>query len=278
MSEPPAKEPGFDTDLDLAQPDTLDEAEAARLLDWYAKSHGDGSIALTPFVPFLIKHRPGALKRYRAYPQAIHETSGLPQAAIALIWLHHYMVIANANGVAYQVIAAREWGASKDEVLDVVQLTFLEAGPLGVSAVAEKAAAYLDAWPAAEARRVENPWPAGWEPAPADATTSRGRDVPRYVSFLGEHAPSILKALLGRYEQALRDSSIPAPLIPLLHLHTAAIRGDLAGARSAAKDVRAAGVSAAQAVGTLAFAFLYMTEASIERVIVEVEDLFVDWA
>lgn len=279
MSGGPEQEPGFETDLDLSQPDTLDEGEAARLIEWYEQSHGDGDIELTSFVPFLIKHRPGALKRYRALPQAIHESSALPQAAIALIWLHYYMVIANAKGIAYQVIAARQWGASKAEVLDVVQLTFLEVGPLGVNAVADRAATYLDGWPADEPRRVANPWPDGWEPASPDAASAaHDGDVPRYVSFLGEHAPWVLEAMMGRREQAIRNSSLPAPLIPLLHLHTAAIRGDLAGARTAATDARAAGVSASQAVGTMAFAFLYMPEAMIERVISEVEDLFTAWA
>lgn len=301
MSDRHEGEPGFDTNLDLARPDTLDENEAARLVEWYEKSHGAGNIELTPFVPFLIEQRPGALKRYRAYPQAIHDSCGLPQAAVALIWLHHYMVIRNANGIAYQVIAARAWGASKVEVLDVVELTFLEAGPLGLNAVADKAAEYLKSWPDDEPRQVENPWPEGWEPAAPGANVlgidladpeltrgdrtavnawyeSRDRAAPSYVSFLGDRVPTILKAMLGRYEHALRDSSIPAPLIPLLHLHTAAIEGDTEGARAAASEARAAGVSAPQALGTLAFAFLYMTSAKVESAVTALEDLFVDWA
>jgi hypothetical protein len=270
----PGNEPGFDTALDPTDADTLTPDEARRLTEWYESSHGEGSTELTQFVPFLIAHRPAALKRYRMVPQAIHDECGLPQAAVALIWLHHYMIIGYKNGVAYQVIAAREWGATKDEVLDLIQLTFLEAGPLGVNAVAERAAAYLDAWPNDGERRVSDPWPPSWVPARERA---QGAEAPHYVTFLDQHAPAVLSAMLGRYEQAHRSTSLPAPLIPLLHLHTAAIRGDIDACASAAAQAREAGATSGQAVGTLAFAFLYMNEELVERVVRRVERSFAGW-
>lgn len=294
------KAPGWDTELDLATPETIDADEAERLIRWYEENHGDGRIDLTKFVPFLIHHRPAALKRYRGYLQSIQETSHLPQAATALLWLHYYMIIGYEKGVEYIVIAAREWGASKREVVDCVHLSFLEAGPLGANAVAGRAADYLDRWSESEPRRVADPWPEDWRPPVAGSYVSgmdltkpiltqsdfdslhewhaaRDEAVPEYVEFLAAKAPQILKTLRARFQQAHEGTQLPAQLIPLLHLHTAAIRGNVEEARAAAEDARTQGVRAAHAIGALAFAFLYMSEFRIQRITRSLVDVFSDW-
>src|ERR1700761_8257706 len=113
--------PGFDTGLNLSRPDEFSPSERAALLAWYETSHADGEPGLTEFVPFLMANRPRALKLYRNYAQTLHVSGQLPQLCIALLFLRYYMTIGNSNGVRYEVVAARKWGATRAEVLDVIE-------------------------------------------------------------------------------------------------------------------------------------------------------------
>ena len=84
--------------------------------------------------------------------------------AVALFFLRYYMTVGNDKGVLYEVVAARSWGATKAEVLDVIESGFVLSGPFGTNAAA-RSASYLDGWPANEPRRTDNPWPAQWSKA-----------------------------------------------------------------------------------------------------------------
>lgn len=293
-------DPGFETRLDWSAPDDISEAEASALIRWYEESHGDGSIELTKFVPFLIEYRPGALKAYRRYAQTLHEWGGLPQIVIALMFLHYYMRTGNERGVLYQVIAANKWGATKQEVLDVVQLTFLESGPFGVNAVADSAAGYLSRWDDGDARAVAEPWPAEWTPSQPDfpagafdrATSeaaqselaeferrhvSAGEEMPAHAALLLRHAPPVLKALRLRYEQALAGCSLPAQFIPLMHLHTAVASGLPREARAAALAARRAAVSKRHVIAVMGFGMLYASEPSLDVLGTELAPVLDEW-
>jgi alkylhydroperoxidase/carboxymuconolactone decarboxylase family protein YurZ len=275
QQNPSAPEPGFDTNLDFSR-DTIEPDEAEALLKWYVESHGEGNVDLTSFVPFLIAQRPAALKRYRAYAQAIHESSGLPQLAIALMFLHYYALIGNHNGVLYEVIAARKWGATKREVVDTIELTFLEGGPFSINTAADSSWEYLNAWSEDDEREVADPWPAGWEPSPDEARSLRWSDS--CESFLAARAPRLHETLAARYDQTHGTSSLPTRFIPLLHLHAAAIRGQADAARRAALTARSVGATADEALGTLGFAFLYTAPPVIETLVDAVGDVFDGWS
>jgi hypothetical protein len=293
--------PGFDTQLNWSDPDAISDEEAESLIKWYAESHGTGTTEFTPFVPFLIENRPGALKRYRRYPHAIYDTCDLPQVTIAMLFLHYYIVIGNRPGVIYQVIAAREWGASKAEVLDMIQLAFLRSGPLGGNTAAA-AAEYLATWPADEERRVDNPWPLNWdmsrlpeqsaaidlELAGTELTdderaairawfASEGSNDPPIVGFLEEHAPLVLKALTARRAHAIGTASFPHQLIPLIDLHAATIAKDESEIARAALEARSRGVTRTQALGVVCIAFLYVDLAGLNIAARALDPIFADW-
>jgi hypothetical protein len=250
QQNPSAPEPGFDTNLDFSR-DTIEPDEAEALLKWYVESHGEGNVDLTSFVPFLIAQRPAALKRYRAYAQAIHESSGLPQLAIALMFLHYYALIGNHNGV-------------------------LEGGPFSINTAADSSWEYLNAWSEDDEREVADPWPAGWEPSPDEARSLRWSDS--CESFLAARAPRLHETLAARYDQTHGTSSLPTRFIPLLHLHAAAIRGQADAARRAALTARSVGATADEALGTLGFAFLYTAPPVIETLVDAVGDVFDGWS
>ena len=293
-------EPGFETGLVWGDDDSFSPDEAAALLRWYEESHGEGTVELTQFVPFLIANRPGALKRYRHYAQAIHELGELPQVTIALLFLHYYALIGNERGVRYQVIAARRWGATRAEAMDVLELAFLAAGPFAGNA-ATAAGDLLEQWPLDARREVDDPWPASWSPAKphaaqapidigrAGATTEEVAAIARWlevagtprpvtVAVLGRFAPSVLKALYGRYEHAANGASLPRQLVPLLELHAAAIAGRFEVARRALRDARDRGVTRPQALAIVAFAIMYSLPGAVEELAEQLGPVLVEWS
>jgi alkylhydroperoxidase/carboxymuconolactone decarboxylase family protein YurZ len=293
--------PSFETRLDWSAPDQISETEAAGLVAWYEEAHGAGSIELTRFVPFLIENRPGALKRYRRYAQVVQESCEFPQLFIALLFLHYYMRIGNARGVLYEVIAARKWGATKAEVLDLIQLTFLVSGPFGGNAAAELSTEYLREWSDDEARAVPDAWPEEWDAGRHDRGGSEldfesaalsetelgsllawhasvGDGVPAHVELFARHAPALLKALQLRAEHAFRASCLPTQLIPMLELHWAVATGRPRQAAGAARSARRLGVSKGHVMGVIGFGALYSDEFTLDELAIELREVLDDWS
>jgi alkylhydroperoxidase/carboxymuconolactone decarboxylase family protein YurZ len=273
---PDPDEYGFETGLDWTDPDRIDDAEAERLRAWYEDSHGQGSLELTPFVPFLIEVLPGALKRYRAYAQTIHESGGLPQLAIALLFLHLYMVDRSPTGVRYQVIAAKRWGATRAEVVATIHLGFLNGGPLAGNAAAEGATDLLREWDEETPRTVEAPWPEEWRAGQASSAAA-GEEGPA-DRFLGANAPEVLGARRARAEHLEATWELPGQMRPLMQLHFAAARGRAEDAAVAAAAAREAGAGKKAALETLAFAMLYLDEIALDRLCEAIEPVFGAWS
>jgi alkylhydroperoxidase/carboxymuconolactone decarboxylase family protein YurZ len=265
VTESPSKAaaPGFDTNLDYSLVDEISADEAAALAGWYEREHGDGQGDLTPFVSFLVRHRPGALKLYRAYAQALDEDGRLPQVAVALLFLHYYMARGNERGVLYEVVAARQWGATKREVLDTIEMSFLQSGPLGGNAAAA-ADTYLSQWPDAEERRIPDPWPAGWSSSRAGGATLPPESA--LGRLLREHQPTVAAALAARLAHARSAAELPPVMGMLCELFGAVTADRPDDAAAAARDAVAAGVSAAGIVEVVGFAGLYATTRQLERV------------
>jgi alkylhydroperoxidase/carboxymuconolactone decarboxylase family protein YurZ len=274
-------EPGFDTHLNMEQLDEMTHAERSELLDWYQAHHGDGKHDLTKFVAFLGTYRPGALKHYRAYAQALHQSGEIPQVVIALLFLHYYMILGNDRGVLYEVVAARRWGATKQEVLDVIELTFLESGPFGLNAVAELSDEYLSQWPDDEPRSVADPWPAAWR----DQRGSQG-EAGHYVGgpgsesfasrFFSKYVPEIASAMTARIDFTLSHSTLPPPLLPLFDLHAAVAKALPRSAATAAVAARDQGVTTNQIMATIGFGALYASARSLDEVLIAVAEAFED--
>jgi hypothetical protein len=262
-------EPGFDTQLDLSDPDHFSEAEAAALLEWYESSHADGEPGLTDFVGFLIAVRPRALKLYRAYAQALHAHGGVPQLAVALWFLRYYMTLGNDKGVLYEVVAARQWGATKAEVIDTIESGFLISGPFGANAAAHSLA-YLQDWPDDEPRKLADPWPASWLDREIPDGTESASD-----RFLGRLAPDVLAAWTARHAPLTgRRPALPAPMFPMMDLHHAVADGRPAEAADAAMAGLAVGLSVPELTEVVGFGGLYAAPARLAAVVEALEPVF----
>jgi alkylhydroperoxidase/carboxymuconolactone decarboxylase family protein YurZ len=269
MAQPrPNSAPGFDTKLDYTNLDELSESEAAGLLSWSDNEHGDGTPGLTEFVSFFITHRPRALKLYRAYAQSLHDTGGLPQVIVAILFLRYYMSVGNSNGVLYEVVAARQWGATKAEVLDAIESGFVVSGPFGGNAAAGSSE-YLQNWNADEPRRTANPWPSAWaDRRPVDET-------PSTAELFGRRAPQVWSALLERRLRVNNGIENLPPIMPVLFdLHRAVADGRPVEAARSAQRAFAAGMTSQELLEIVGFGALYATVDQLETVAEALEPVF----
>lgn len=127
--------------LDLSTDDFTEE-EKERMLKWYREVHDHGDLDLAPFSRFMLEHDPTGFKRLRRHLITLEdELDGppLPVAAGVLMFVHTYIVLGMGKGALYEIIAMRELGASRDEVMETVRLAALHGGPRGINALAEVA-------------------------------------------------------------------------------------------------------------------------------------------
>lgn len=290
----------FDTRLDWTHMDEFSPDEAEQLQQWYSNTHAWGSADLTAFVSLLIENDPGALKRYRRYIDVVSGDPGsLPAAAVALLFLYYYISIGNGSGILYEIIAARTWGASKQDVRSTISLAFLNAGPFGANAVAELAADYLRQWDEEAVVEPSPPWPSGWSTGAVQAGGSSWLDdgegglrddehrallraaieerrrVPAHVRLLARHQPQALKSLWSRYEDARARCALPAQMVPLFDVHTGTIRGQAQRVADAATEAARLGVTRPQLVSTFCWGLLY-TPAAVADVAAEVLEPLLD--
>ena len=158
----------LDTGLDFSS-DELTPEESDAFLAWNSRVHGTGTgaLELAGFAPFLVEFDPGGLKRLRRHIMAIDEHvvgDPLPLGAAVLMWIYSYCVMGSREGTLYEVIAARDLGASKAEVVDLFRLAGLAGGPFALNAAAALTADYLRAWSDGDGSGL--PWPEGWRPSP----------------------------------------------------------------------------------------------------------------
>jgi len=286
--------------LDLST-DEYSEEEKARTLEWYRRVHDHGDLDLAPFARFMLEHDPTGFKRLRRHLITLDdEIDGppLPVAAGVLMFVHTYIVLGMGKGALYEIIAMRDLGATRAEIMETVRLGALHGGPRGINALAEVADEYLRDWhedPATESRVA---WPAGWAP---DAARFRsgidlGSDeleqgelellrewylrtlgeVPSHVDFLGRVAPRSLKTQRARFETAI-TGALPAQMIPLLTLHLSAIRLWPKPLRRAVQTARSLGVRRGEVVAALLWSGVYGTDLVMETAMDAAGDLLEDW-
>jgi hypothetical protein len=225
-------------------PDVTTPEEIAAFRAYYARTKGQ----ILPGFEFLLEHRPDVLKRYRAGVRVTTSPQwrGYPLQMV-LQHLHQYIISGYGDGIAYQVNVARNAGASKAMILDVIAVAFLHSGPRGLNYVATAAGELIREY----VDPVPGKWPDGWsfdpeafrsgmnfETPAADAADLRSlnawyeahlSEVPPHVRFLSRHAPDLLKAYRNRYEHCLR--ALPKQMMPYLMLNYNASRGFSDGIR-----------------------------------------------
>lgn len=265
-----------ETNLDNTDLDAISAEEAEVLKRWYATTHGEGDLTLASHVPFLIEHDPGAFKRQRRYMQVTRDDeNGLPLFAIGLIFLYGYVVLRDERGIFYELIAAREWGARKDEVLATAAAAYLRGGPIAINLLADRAGAYLAAWEDEEAGD-EGPdrWPEGWG---TGAEASGEAEEPAYARLLAQHQPEALAALRERLDHTVGRSVLPPQIFPLFELFTAALRGPAASAAEAVTAGHRLGVSKDHVLEVLCWAWVYVDEPLMNAVSEAVAPLLDAW-
>jgi hypothetical protein len=281
----------LDPGLDLAE-EALSPEEAKRYLAWCARVHGEGNLDLVPFAEFFVECDPGGLKYLRRHTAQI----GLPIEAAVLMWAHTYCVLGSSKGVLYEVIAARELGIDRSQMIDVLRCAGYVAGPYALNAAGELTLPYLRSWPTSEKSSADPVWPSGWAPDPdafsagIDHATDNLTDLeltrivewhestygemPASLRLAAESNRAAYKLARIRFER-IACSSLPAQLFPLLLLHSAVVRDRAVEAKRALQLALSVGVEWAVLLKVAHWAAVLGGEVALERalqVFVEVED------
>jgi hypothetical protein len=250
--------------IDLIGADTMSDAE----IDGLHRRLLRRGITGYPLSVFALwtQHDPSVLKRYMLQVDAQMPT---PEARLLcnLATLHHYAVLRFSPGIAWELDVAARAGFTRREVLDILALAYLNAGPSTQGPVHDAASDRLREWqdPPADAHAT---FPSGWGPDPeafrsglvvsSPPQMSDGElrglhdwyerttgEIPAAVRFLGTYRPELLKAYRLRWENCLQ--ALPKQVMPFVMLHHGAMRGDVASVRDAALLGRAWGMTREQA-------------------------------
>lgn len=231
-----------DRGLDLHSVDesTVEEADAFRA--FYAERYGRSH----PGLNFWLDHdRPGVLKRYRALALAMsRDSAGNDRSGFE--WTTYYPAIGFTAYIPRQVHMLQEAGLTRDEILELYGIAFLDVGPHGMETIALGLEDYEWRTPASQYT-----WPRGWAPDPGilrtgiDFSSSEllpgeleaieqwhlrlEGEIPSYVTLLGRFRPTVLKAYRNRFEHAVE--LLPVQVLPSLLLHHALLRGSSEVAR-----------------------------------------------
>jgi hypothetical protein len=250
--------------------DTWTFEERAKIIRWYELTHGTGDSRYNQWVPFMVDYAPGGMKRFNGLRSAIMPSESIDDAPTYLtgavdrciFYLHLYACRADARGCLRVTIMSRRTGFSKQQILDVLNYSFLTAGSFGINAVADLCSVYLASWeddrllgtvkfpeeweidPDAFKSGID-PYSKGMTQGEADSLGAWHRKiagkVPRYVDLWTRLRGPSYKANRARYEQATSSKCLPKQLFPLMTVHLAAYEGQVAIVKHALVQARAFG-------------------------------------
>jgi hypothetical protein len=299
----PSQQRNFaDTGLDFSVADRFTAEERKNLLAWYRDTHGKGGLDLVPFAPFLIENLPSAFKLSRQHLITVPKPRNgvvLPDMATILFYLHTYTAMANPKGILYEIINAREAGAPKALVLDVLNYAYLTSGARGMNAAGEMSAEYMRDWADNEKHGKKFKWPKGWAPDPKAFHSGINLNsselppeelrmisewhqrmhgvVPRHVELFGRLHPEAYKVQRIRYEKSI-GKTMPAQLAPLMTLHLAAHYLWTGVMRQAIHQARVLGARRHHVVHTLLMGLRQSIDPMVMEVVAdEVGDLLAGW-
>jgi len=272
------------------------------LKHWYAESHGEGDLELCPFVPFFIDHLPGSFKRYRQYMYTItQQPNAITQSVAVLLFLSYYMRVRDSRGVLYEMIAARDAGITRQQVLNVIEFTFLTSGPSSANAMAHLGSTYFEQWDPSGDDEATADWPSGWTLGDGGAHRSSfdfmtaalseddwsvltrwyrlaGQEIPSYVQFLAKWRGDMLKVVRHRQEHMYANLRLPIQMLPLFTLHQGVIECNRRAVREGAVAARRVGVTKEQVVQTVLWAFLHGSEPTLNDVSEELDPILEAWS
>lgn len=256
--------------LDLLDADVTTEEDIRGLHEYNARTKG-----YTPESHELfLEHRPDVFKRHmlRVLMADTEDTRDY-QARNLLSALHYYSIVGYGEGIIYEIRQARGVGATKGHVLDTLSIAYMHGHAHGMNVVAEVAREYLADWiETDEEKESKKAFPPEWSFDP-DAFSS-GLDfskpeftsaervlledwymrtigeIPKYVTFLADNRPNLLKAHRNRYENSIRNG-LPKEMMPYLLLYFNVIRGFGDGIREQVLLARSFGMKKQYIVGAM---------------------------
>ena len=135
-----ARDPdAFRSGLDFTTTE-MSGSEAEQLRSWYQRTLGE----VPPYVTYLSKYRPAALKAYRARFETCIET--LPKQVVPYTMLHYNTIRAFGDGIRENVLLAKAWGMTKDQTLRPIYSALLNAGVETISLVDRVAGDVFKRW------------------------------------------------------------------------------------------------------------------------------------
>jgi len=188
-----------------------------------------------------------------------------------MLFMHYYAITGFTRGVIVEIQFGRH---SKAEVADALAIALMHSFGVGLFTVAAEVQDYLRIYPG-PAEPIS--WPDGWTPDPEffraglDFSTPEllpgelerieswytrvTGEVPRFVRFLGEVSPNVLKAYRNRFENTVR--ALPKQALPWLQVHYHALVANEEGLRDNILLARGFGMTQRQVVDALLWAMLY---------------------
>ena len=257
--------------LDVTNPDvTTPEEIAAYRAEYLGSNKG-----LLDSFEFWLEFRPDVLKRHKARTRHFRTAKEPDYPLVTLLAaLHQYVVEGFHEGVAYEIRLAQTLGATRTDILDVLSVAWIHAGHPGMYAAAASSDLLRDYRDPGPAERFPSAW--SFDPHAFDSGMDYSRreatpedmdalqdwyqrtlgEVPRYVQFLAQHRPGLLKAYRDRYEHAIRDS-LPQQMLPFLMLHYNVVRGFGEGIRENVLLGQALGMTREQLLDAICSAVLH---------------------
>ena len=113
---------------------------------------------------FWQRNRPDVLRTDAQVRGSNSRGSGAGELARSLLWLHYHTIVGFQEGIRAAAHRAKELGATKDEMLELLALAFINSGPRGMRVAAiecESVVASLVAVAPSHRR-----FPQGWAPDP----------------------------------------------------------------------------------------------------------------
>lgn len=271
----------LDRGLDLDTIDTTTPEEIAAFRSYVLEARQGKLMYPLSAYTVLLNNRPDMLKLHFRQMHGVHAIpteEGHFTILTATTMLHWYVCNRYEEGIIHEIRGCQGYGASKEQVNEILAIAFMHCGPSGFRFVYHAAFDYLQSYIEPEDKTPT--FPANWAPDPTalksgmdfsspDFTADDKRklfswyeqtigEVPRSVQFLAKHNPTYLKADRGKLEGTMRGA-LPKQLLPFMLLHYNMNRGFKDGMREAALLGKAWGMTKAQLFHALTIGVGYMT-------------------
>jgi hypothetical protein len=283
--------------LDSDNPDvtTPEEIAAWRRLDKEKRGY-----PLRSYDLFLQVGRGDVVKRWHRQAGHFFDPDAPGGYGPILAYLELYLIQGFNEGVAYEIRNAERAGIPRAEVEDTMAIAFLHSISMGLFSTSPVALESLSAYTTPDdgsGRQAYAAYPEEWtrdydllksgldfssptltseevevlEKWYVDVTG----EVPKFVTFLARHRPSLLKAYRERFENCVR--AIPVQMLAYLLIFYETYRGHQPAIRDAVLLGRGLGMTSSQATDAIIWTMLYGGSGAVSNAFDAVEDVFASW-